>query len=145
MKLLLGVLDVAYGQRGKSTATPSTGDVAEILESRYHVMEHFWEAHGQEAADALTQAMADFFADRMAGSGANAPSFLAAEADIQTAFVKFIDSKEMDGLGYPGIPTKASLRGVNHRMKHPYAKRPPRPSFRDTGLYEASFRAQVEE
>jgi hypothetical protein len=124
----------------------TTGDVAEILEAKYHVYEHFWESHGQEAADAITEAFRDFLNDRLSGSGANAPNYLSAESTIQTAFNKFIDSKEMDGLGYPGIPTGASLKGVNHRLLHPFAKgNPVRPSFKDTGLYEQSFRAWFEE
>lgn len=167
MKLHLGVLDQPYSSDASPSKTRAqvrqskrndiraafgaqeyhgtTGDVAEIIEEKYHVLEHFWEAHGQEAADALAEAMSDFLDDRAAGSGRNAPTFTAAESTIQAAFVKFIDSKEMDDLGYPGIPTAAAQRGVNHRMLHPFAKRGPRPSFRDTGLYESAMRAWFEE
>ncbi len=70
-------------------------------------------------------------------------SFAATE-ELGDAFRIFIDQKELDGV-IPGVPTQAALRGVNHRLMRPYAKsNPVRPSFKDTGLYEASFRAWVE-
>ena len=109
MRLHLGVLDVPYKQ-GSNSSPETTGDVAEILENRYHPIEIFYEEH----------------------------------ANIETRFRHFLSQKEMDSLGVPGVPTKAALAGVSHRFKHPYAKRAPRPSFIDTGLYEASFRAWVE-
>jgi len=50
----------------------------------------------------------------------------------------------MDQLGYPGIPTGAAEAGVNHRLLHPYAKdNPERPSFIDTGQYQADFKSWV--
>ena len=143
--LHLGVLDIPYTAGTKKVAVSTTGDVAEWLEDKYHVYQHFFEAHGVEIAEELTQSLKDFFEDQLSGSPANAVSFTAAESEIKHLFTKFIDTKEMDRLGYPGIPTKASLAGVNHRMKHPYAKRGPRPSFKDTGTYEAAFKAWLEE
>lgn len=160
-KLHLGVMDLPYAApqrtrlassgRGRNkklrpikipVASQTTGDVAEILEAKYHVMEVFWEQHGGRIADALTQDMSDFLDDVAAGSGRNAPTFTAAESVAKTEFVKFIDTKEMDRLGIPGVPTEASLRGVNHRFLHPYAKsNPVRPSLKDTGTYEDSFTA----
>lgn len=138
--LHLGVLDVAYSDGGKST-----GDIAEILEEKYHVMENFFQLHESDIAQALEQSIGDKIQDMLNGAPIGGNSMAAAMADIQTLFNRFIDSKEMDGLGYPGVPTKASLLGVNHRMKHPYAKRGPRPSFRDTGTYEGAFRSWIEE
>lgn len=139
-RLILGVVDVAYSGKGKTT-----GEVAQILEDKYHLMEHFFELHGQEIADAATESLKDFFEDQLAGSRRNYVSFKDAESTIETMFRKMIDSRELDSLGYPGIPTKAAQRGVSHRRAHPYAKRGPRPSFFDTGLYEQSFKAHIEE
>ena len=62
-----------------------------------------------------------------------------AESEIETAFKLFLGQQEMNGV-VPGVPTKAALKGVNHRMLHPYAKRGPRSSFIDTGLYQANFK-----
>jgi hypothetical protein len=53
--------------------------------------------------------------------------------------------QEIESMGLRGVPTKAALKGINHRLRHPYRKsNPRRPSFVDTGLYVASFRAWME-
>ena len=70
--------------------------------------------------------------------------YAGAGAEIEELFRKFLSQKELDGY-YPGIPTKASLDGVNHRLAKPNAKgNTPRPSFIDTGLFESAFRSWVE-
>jgi hypothetical protein len=131
---------------GEAEQHGTTYEVAQILEARYHIIEIFWELHGQEIADTITEDMRDFLDDRMSGSGRNKPTFIAAESEAKTLFNTFINSKEMDSLGYPGVPTRASLRGVNHSFLHPYSKNnPPRPSFRDTGLFRDSFVAWMSE
>lgn len=160
MKLTLGILDIPYGLarsagraragksiRGGGASTQSTGDVAEILEAKYQIMERFYHAHEEEITDAIAQDMSDFFETNISGfARGNAINFTATESTIRTMFNRFIDSQEMDRLGVPGVPTKASLQGVNHRLKHPTAKgNPVRPSFRDTGTYLQSFKATVEE
>ena len=139
-KLHLGVVDLPY-QDGKA----STGDVAQILEAKYQVMGTFFQRHETEIAAALEQSIGDSLADILAGAPIGGNSMAAAMSDIKTMFNRFIDSKEMDALGIPGVPTKASLMGVNHRMKKPNAKRGPRPSFRDTGAYEGAFVSWSEE
>ena len=163
--LHLGVLDVPYrappgpalnraeARRARRNAARAafggqeyhgtTGDVAEILEARYHVIELFVEEVGVHLIEkavgrAVQNAIADLF------SGAPAPEGVSpardANAEIEETFRHFIDQKELDGV-VPGVPTAASLAGVNHRLKRPYAKsNPPRPSFKDTGLYQASFK-----
>jgi len=74
-----------------------------------------------------------------------ADPYARAMSDLQHRFRRFISSREVERVGIPGVPTQAALRGVNHRLKHPYRKsNPRRPSFRDTGLYEASFRAWID-
>jgi hypothetical protein len=56
----------------------------------------------------------------------------------------FLSSQEAEKVGIPGTPTQAALRGVNHRRRHPYRRsNPRRPSFIDSGLYEASMRAWI--
>lgn len=168
MKLALGIIDIPYhinvpqklrrvgvkvrkgGKPQAFSAAPaggkSTGDVAEILEEKYHVYEHFYEARQEEIGDAIAGDLQDFLEDRLSGSPANDVNFTGAESTIKTLFQNFIDGREMDRLGFPGIPTQASLNGVNHRLKHPYAKgNPARPSFKDTGTYEQSFIAKIEE
>lgn len=166
MRLVLGVIDVPYTthvptqakrvavRRGKKpvrvSAPPSggqtTGDVAEILEQHYHVMQTFFDIHQNEIVDALVEDMEDeLHAMITSGGGRNSQPFVAATSEIKRLFTQTINSRELDGR-IPGVPTQSSLAGVSHRFKHPTAKgHPVRPSFRDTGLYLSSFVAQVEE
>lgn len=148
--LHLGVVDIPYsqapsaGQRKVKAATVTTGDVAEWLETRYHVMEVFFRQHAQEVAGDLEHSLAGALEDLLLGAPPGADAFGTAMAKVHDRFQAFIDLKEMDALGYPGVPTQASLRGVRHRFKHPYKRRAPRPSFQDTGLYETSFTSWVD-
>ena len=162
----LGVLDVPYAQamaaperrvaRWRYAKKPwqhfgslnTTGDVAEILERRYGIMGIFYEVHGTEIVSAVESAMQGKLENLLMGSPADTSGPLFAAGDlsqVEEMFRHFLDAEEMNGRA-PGVPTKAALDGVNHRLKHPYvASNPPRPSFIDTGLYQASMRAWVEE
>lgn len=151
--LHLGVVDVPYDEpdirfsakaMGLVNMTRTTGDVAEILEEKYHVMDIFFELHGPQIAKDLEQSLAGALENLLAGSPINHKPFDGGTDKIEERFKDFLEKKEMDGLGYPGVPTMAALRGVNHRMKHPYKKRNPRPSFIDTGAYVNSFKAWVD-
>ncbi len=169
IELHLGVLDVPYthddspalnkGQArnkrrnaaraafGAPEFHGTTGDVAQILEDEYHVMELFYEeVGGDQIARAFEQSAKEALEDLIAGAPRESLSLTRqATEEIETAFRIFIDQKELDGI-VPGVPTAAALAGVNHRLKHPYAKgNPERPSFKDTGLYQASFKAWAEE
>jgi hypothetical protein len=161
--LHLGVLDVGYVQtesapkrapkrprkgphkaHAKKYQNISTGDVAEILESKYHPMEIFFEQHKEDIAADLEGSLAGALESLLMGAPPSLDAFGSATSQIEDRFKKFLSEKEMEGLGYPGVPTKAALMGVSHRFLHPYKKRPPRPSFIDTGLYQASFKSWVD-
>jgi hypothetical protein len=175
--LHLGVVDIPYSEAPavpkrspklllrsaksrKSHPTPrtptlshkSTGDVAEILEDKYHVMEIFFNLHSDFVADAFAESVAEAIENLAAGAPPTISFSAQAEQDIEADFRSFLTLREMDGLGYPGIPTNASggkpggrQGGVSHRFLHPYARsNPERPSFVDTGQYVASFRAWVD-
>jgi hypothetical protein len=130
----------------------TTFDVAERLEAKYHVMELFFEEVGVDLiAEALEHSvngaikkvlMGAPMADEPLSPSKQGP-VSEAMSEIEAAFKHFLSLKFLDGVA-PGVATKASLKGVNHRMKHPYAKRPSRPSFIDTGLYEANFKAWID-
>lgn len=152
--LHLGVADVPYAQapgaahrytraHSKGSAV-TTGDVAEWLEDKYHPMEVFAQQHMDDLAKDLEGSLQGALEDLLMGAPAGADAFGSATSKVEERFKEFLSLKEMDALGYPGVPTQASLRGVSHRFKHPYARRPPRPSFIDTGLYQSSFKAWVE-
>ena len=149
----MGVTDLPYShtenigkvKKGKNAGKPyasTTGDVAEILEDYYHIMEVFWELYAEQFMETLEEAAQGAFETLMMGGGAQDNAFAAATSEIEERFLRFISEKEMDKLGVPGVPTAASLKGVNTRFK----KRldPGRPSFKDTGLYMNSFRCWVE-
>lgn len=184
MKLHLGVLDIPHSTGSDSEDYVTTGDVAVILEDRYHIIELYVEEIGHEHIarafeESAKTAIEDIFSGKQTGAaeymaGGSSEMFALtgdATQEIEDSFRIFIDQKELDFV-MPGVPTFASTGGeisvteysvdkagnpkvrtvrrqrgaVNHRLKHPYAKdNPPRPSFRDTGLYQASFRAWVED
>lgn len=158
----LGVVDIPYVDNepktarrarvkaGKSAPKPKsvnvgvdlTGDVAEILEGKYHIMEHFYEMHGKEIGDLVAGSLAGHLETMLMG-GPQEASFASAEAGIDQMFRDFLSNKELDQLGYPGIPTKAAIDGVNPRFKG--GKGPKnRPSFVATGLYQSSFKTWVD-
>lgn len=152
MLLNLGVVDVPYAhqppargrrkKRGGGAARITTGDVADILEGRYHVMEHFAQIHQADVAAALEDGLAGALETLMMGGSPAASLFATAEGEIEESFKRMIETKELDRLGYPGVPTQASLDGRSSRFKR--RRGPARPSFVDTGLYVGSFKAWVE-
>ena len=119
----------------------TTGDVAEILEAEYHVMEHFYQLYEDQIGGEISEAIKGSLETMLMGGPDTAAQALeAAASPIEDLFKQMISNNELDALGYPGIPTQAAQKGVDHRKLHPYAKRLARPSFRDTGLYQSSFK-----
>lgn len=164
MLLHLGVNDIPYSQtiappqartirwRRKLkpwqaiAGTQTTGDIAQILEARYGIMAFFADAHGQ---DVIVPELENVIGGKLENLLMGGPSQdkIFEEGDlsgIEHAFRQMLDNRELDGR-IPGVPTAAAERGVSHRMSNPYAKRGPRPSFIDTGLYSAQMRCWVEE
>ena len=143
MRLHLGVMDVPY-KEGSNSNTKTTGDVAEILETKYNVMAVFYEEHAAQISDWLAESVADQVEAMMGGAPAPSDPFQDGTQNIEARFKDFLALREMDSLGIPGVPTRAAQMGVSHRFKHPYAKRAPRPSFIDTSLYVSSMKVWVE-
>jgi len=163
--LHLGVMDVPYGNapsptspskpgRGRrkrnsrakgSPISITTGQVAEILEAEYRVMEVFYASHEDEIARLLEHSIGGALQSLMMGAPAQATDIFASAASrIEDQFKQFLSTKEIEQLGIPGVPTAAALHGVSHRFANPGKRRAPRPSFIDTGLYQASFKAWVD-
>lgn len=146
--LHLGVLDINY----EYDASMSTYDVATILEEKYGIMQKFYEMHETEIATKMAENVARSLTNAIVKG-----DFAAPRADASTIFgtdeamdwmknrfSEFISSQEVERSGIAGVPTMAALKGVNHRLKRPYVKdNPRRPSFRDTGTYESSFKSWV--
>ena len=159
--LHLGVVDIPYAQapkklRRKAGKTPNetTGDVAEILEDKYGVMEKFFEHNEQFIADQLENSVAGALETMLMSKGQGLTDIIGAglsrtfeegAGEIKEKFTSFLETREVEALGIGGVPTKAALKGVNHRLKHPYASsNPRRPSFIDTSLYQQSFKCWVD-
>ena len=106
-------------------------------------MAAFWRVHGNDVAKAVEHSLAGSLEALLIGQVVD--PFGAAMSQIENDFRDFISSREAERVGIPGTPTQAALRGVNHRLRHPYRKsNPRRPSFRDTSLYMTSFRSWVD-
>jgi hypothetical protein len=145
----LGVVDVAYSQKeaNGTTKRTTTGDVAEILEKTYAVMQTFFEVREVKIAGFLADSIANAIQDRVSGRRGGSPT-VEAEQKIEAEFRAFLDANEMQNrmlaMGGDQLISMAALRGVSHRKKHPYAKaNPSRPMFIDSGLFRISFRAVV--
>ena len=153
--LHLGVIDLPYADQAsykelkvgkpkvKAGGSMTTGEVADILEDRYHVMEIFYEIHEEKIIDGLRSSYEGAMENILMGAPVAQDPAADAVSGIENDFRTFLTSGEIEKLGIPGVPTQAAKDGVSFRFKRPYAKRKPRPSFVNTGLYEASFRAWV--
>lgn len=141
-RLCLGVVDIPYQPTdGREKGLPSTGDVAEWLEKKYGVMESFVNLKEDEIAENLADSLADAMQDLILGAPPGADPLLEGFSNIEEDFRRYIETQQVEGQGLPGVPTQAAKDGVNHRLKHPYAKvNPRRPSFVDTGQYLGAFK-----
>ena len=143
MKLHLGVIDVPYVDKpGRKGTGVTTGDVATFLEEDFHPIETFVKVRGKDIGESIERSVGGALETLMMGGPTNVDPFGTATNEIKQHFNDFILRKEMDNLGIPGVPTQASLKGVNSRRKNRKGK-PGRPSFYDSGLYLDSFVAWV--
>ena len=119
----------------------TTGDVAEILEAKYHIMEIFWTMHEAQIAADLEESLSGALETFLLGGPITATGFESALSKMEDSFKQMLAQGELDTIGYPGIPTAAALAGRSSRFKSGYTKnRMPRKSFIDTGLYSSSFK-----
>lgn len=140
--LNLGVVVQPYRSDSETARAVTTANVAKWLEDEYGIMRAFVRVHGDVIQNSLAGSVAG--ALEALFMGRRIDPFGRGTQAIQQKFRDFINSGEAERVGIPGTPTAAALRGVNHRRKHPYRKsNSRRPSFRDTGLYVASFRSWV--
>jgi hypothetical protein len=133
----------AWAANSKAAGAITTGDVAEILESKYGIMETFFNIHGEDIGEAAAESLGNSLEAYYMGQVVDPWGEMTGA--IESKFRRFIGSQEVERVGIEGTPTLAALMGVNHRLKHPYASgNPRRPSFRDTGLYVDSFKSWVD-
>jgi len=164
MKLNLGVLDVPYRlyDHSKPVAKPykhkqpmrkpaspehaTTGTVAEELEEKYGIMQVFADRYQDRIAQSLSDSVAGAI-ETMAMGGPQmdvATILKSGIGSIERDFKNYLDQEEIAQAGVEGVPTKAALLGINHRMKKPTTHKR-RPSFIDTGQYQSSFKAWVDD
>jgi hypothetical protein len=128
----------AYGQ-GETTVS-----VANDLEKRYHILDKFQEMYEDQITDIVIDSYADGIEAMFNGQKPGLVDSVNKKAgDIEKMFRDSLTNKEYDGK-LSNVPTVAAQRGVSHLFAHPYARRAPRPSFIDTGMYQASFTAWAE-
>jgi len=129
---------------GVQSGEQSTGDVATWLENKYHVFEVFYELHKDEIHELIASGYEEELNALLSGRATANVNYVPMQQsmdEIYRMFQIFIDTKEMDALGIPGVPTEASLLGVNHALK--IKRGPVRPSFKDTGLYRNAFHPEM--
>jgi hypothetical protein len=127
--------------------TMTAEDVSNILEEKYHILDTFYQVHRPDVEMAVLTAFTEVARDIVSGQkkyrSASLPSLLKdATAEIEKSFRRFLDTEEMNGR-QPGVPTAAALSGVRHGRGRKTLTGP-RPSFIDTGIYRASFRARAD-
>lgn len=124
----------------------TTGQVATILEEHYGVMAAFYKAHEKEIKGAIADSVRGAMINVLVGGPPPSNPYEGAMEKIKVLFNQFLDSAEIESMGIAGVPTKAALNGVSHRKKHPYSKNNPRrPSFIDTGQFEAAFKCWTQD
>jgi hypothetical protein len=120
----------------------TTGDVASILEAKYHPMEIYFTLNQKTIVNDMGNSLKGSLERIMMGGPLPSNPFAGVTDKIETGFKRFLASGGMEKIGYPGVPTAAALKGVNHRLAHPYSRNNPRrSSFVDTGQYMGSFKA----
>lgn len=139
-KIHLGVTDIPYATKGHSI---TTGAVAQILEDRYGLFSAFVAMHEKVIQHDIENALRGSLENMIVRGAPSKVPLATALSDIEELFRDAISMQSYD-FKLPGVPTQAALRGVNRRMKRPYVRRGPRPSFRDTGTLMNSFRAWVD-
>lgn len=152
--LKLGVLDLPYGKASSyaeagakkphsmAGGDVSTGDVAGFLEDGYGVMEFFWDTNSEQITTWIMESLEGAAESIAMGAPPTHDPYGTATDSIQALFREQLSAKFMDGK-VGGVPTMAAQTGHSKRFKRVSKKRPPRPSFIDSGLYQSAMRAWV--
>ncbi len=150
MRIELGVIDNPYESSDKTT-----GDVAQILEAKYHIIGIFVEVHKADIQRILERSFVTAFEEMAIGLPPR-PVHASALQEIQVLMKRWLSTQEVERQGIIGVPTLAALMGVNHRFRSGLNRVSMkqfrkgarqgvrRPSFIDTGLYQASLKAWEE-
>jgi hypothetical protein len=124
--------------------TKTADQISDYLEDKYNITDIFWQLHEDDILGLIESIAAERLQKVMDGTLKIKDTSMARMAKpafpkIEQMFRQFIDMREMDGI-IPGVPTQASIIGKSRW----FGKNPGRPSFKDTGIYRASFRCWAE-
>ena len=128
------------GQTDDQPATTVT--VAEALEEKYHVLETYVEHHKDDIGQAINNSLEGALENLHMGAPMGDP-YAEAGQEIASGFRTFLLTAEMEQMGIDGVPTQAALDRESLRFKAKHGNEQ-RPSFVDTGTYEAAMRAWIE-
>jgi hypothetical protein len=153
LKLHLGFENKAYKSqptKAKVVGTPygqgkTTAEVAADLETRYGIVEKFFELEEENIVEMLEESFSEDIEDVMTMKQPSRKGFSDKDTDkIEVKFRARLQREELHSRGR--VPTLAAQKGVSHLRSDPNAKNnPPRPSFIDTGMYQQSFKVWVED
>ena len=136
MLLHLGVdpEDVAYAEAGVTV-----GDVAQILEDKFHVMQIFADQNEDKIALFIEDGVAGALESVLSGAPERFDVFGSAMENIKGRFHEYIDGSEH------GIKLKKmDAPKAGSRKKRQYRKVTHTLAFYDTGRYEGNFKAWIE-
>lgn len=141
----------------------TTYSVGKQLEERYGLFSLFYTAHQQDIADLLAKDAAIGFDMMEKGLPVSVKEVFAVSGEtITDKMHNFLSTQEIERVaekyGEYGIPTKAALEGINTRTVNGKTPRKVRkgqkfkkvltgvrrPSFIDTGIFEASLKGWIE-
>lgn len=150
MILHMGVIEGPHPSEDGVVKT--TQDVADELEKNYGIFEHFASWDEAKIAEYLETGYVKVF------EGRSTNPFKDMNENIGKDFRTFLDMEFMADMGVHGVPTKAALMGArlsvggpqkwikksgkNMPITRSYGSR--RPSFIDSGVFRASFKAWTE-
>lgn len=134
-------------RKAKATKTESgtqtTGDVATWLENKYGVYQAFVDDQKDAINEALRDSVEASVETYLTSGQQPQDPFAAANSTIDALFKAWLASGAIEKLGIAGVPTQASIERRSLRFKNKQSKGP-RPSFINTGLYEANFHSWTE-
>jgi len=138
VELNLGVIDAPH-----LDSRITTGDLAQILESKYDLFRGFYESNADQIADILARSIDSAMSDLLNTGHAPENPYADGCEEIAALFKSFLDTGAAEKIGMIGVPTQAALKGINHR-KSAFQKGARRPSFEDTMMLRNSLLAWME-
>jgi hypothetical protein len=135
----------------------SSYELGKILEEKYTLFSAFVELHNKEIADQISESLAGAMETYLATGHLPKNPFDSAGQELTLSLKKYIYTEELAGV-VGGVPTQAALEGITTRTMN--GKTPKkvkagqkfkrvktgvrRPSFIDSGIFEASTKVWIE-